>query len=414
VLQGNAPTFFCSWLALCKTGTVLCTLIALQRESMTPGQKQALVAASHPLTDTSILKQVFTFVPGCWLLLGGVCREWKAVYAGIADLQVRACKLYNSTELVTCGAKTTLFSAAVASPAIARLACESGLQICTDVRMQVVAGGHADTQTLTALRELGMPLRDGVVLAAAQSGRLNILQYLLIEQHCPRHNYLSYYAARSGSISMLNWLEDEALCELDQSTCTGAASAGQLAALKHLHNEGCDWDVRTIAHSAARGGSVEMGEWLQQQQGIVIDARVMKAAAGAGQIDMCKYLHSTGCEWNATVCYQAAGHGHVDTLRWLRENGCPWDIIGVLHNAARNRNIDVLELLIEQGEVLSAKLLTSALREAGVFDQLQAAQWLRQHGANWPTVLQAGGLRWHGESLAWARAEGCTSPTTTL
>jgi hypothetical protein len=78
----------------------------------------------------------------------GACTEWRAVYAGIADQQLRTFRFYDSTKLVTCGTKTTLFSAVVASPATARLACESNSQICTDVRMQVIAGGHADTQTL--------------------------------------------------------------------------------------------------------------------------------------------------------------------------------------------------------------------------------------------------------------------------
>jgi hypothetical protein len=379
---------------------------------MTQRQKQA-VTASDPLTDASILNYVFTFVPGCWLFIGAVCRGWRAVYAGIADQQLRTFRLYDSTKLVTCGIKTTLFSAIVASPATARLAYECGLQIYTDVRMQVIAGGLADTQTFAALRELGMPLSESVILAAAQSGCLNLLQQLLIEQQCPRPAFLSYYAARSGNIGMLNWLKAGALCELNQTTCSGAASAGQLTALRHLRNEGCDWDVDTVAQYAARGGSVEMVEWLQQQQGVVIDASVMKAAAGADHTAVCEYLHSAGCEWNAEVCYQAARNGHVDTLRWLRENGCPWDATAVFHNATRNSQISILNLLIEQGELLSADLLTDALNAAGARGRLQAAQWLRQHGADWPAALRAGRMRWTGESLAWARAEGCTSPTTT-
>jgi hypothetical protein len=255
-----------------------------------------------------------------------------------------------------------------------------------------------------------MPLSESVVLAARA---WNLLQHLLTEQQCPRPAFLSYYAARSGSISMLNWLKAEALCEFSQTTCSGAASAGQLAALKHLRSEGCDWDVDAVASFAARGGSVEVVEWLQQQ-GIVIDAGVMKAAAGADQIAMCKYLHSTGCEWNADACYQAARNGHVNTLRWLRENGCPWDVIAVFHIAAHSSHTGILNFLIEQGEELSADLLTSALNAAGARGRLHAAQWLRQHGADWPDVLQAGRMQWNGDTLAWARAEGCTSPATTL
>jgi hypothetical protein len=56
-------------------------------------------------------------------------------------------------------------------------------------------------------------------------------------------------------------------------------------------------------------------------------------------------------------------------------------------HAANAGSIDILDLLREQGEVLDAELLTDALNNAGASGQLQAAQWLRQHGAEWPVVL---------------------------
>eukprot|EP00953_Heterococcus_sp_UTEX-ZZ885_P039886 20415-Heterococcus_DN1.PRE.4 len=193
-------------------------------------QAVAAAAALDPLCNAGVLQQVFTFLPGHHLFLSAVCREWKAAHAGMADQRVHAFPLYDNINLVTCGTRTTLFSAAVASPATARLAYESGVQVGTDKRVQVIAGGHADIQTLAALKELGMPLSESVVEAAALSRRLNILQHLLIEQQRPRPQLLGYYAARSGSISMLNWLEAEGLCVLDFSACSGAAVAGHLAA----------------------------------------------------------------------------------------------------------------------------------------------------------------------------------------
>jgi hypothetical protein len=116
-------------------------------------QNLAVTAASNALTDTGILKQVLSCLPGHHLFLSAVCREWRAVYAGMANQEVCAFRLYDSTELVTCGAKTTLFSAAVASPATVRLAWDSGVQIPTNVKMQLIAGKHADVQTLAALQE---------------------------------------------------------------------------------------------------------------------------------------------------------------------------------------------------------------------------------------------------------------------
>jgi hypothetical protein len=145
----------------------------------------------------------------------------------------------------------------------------------------------------------------------------------------------------------------------------------------------------------------------------------MASAAGAGHIAMCEHLRSIGCAWNAWnagTCSSAAREDHINMLRWLRENGCPWDISKVSISAAHCGSTSILDYVIEQGEVLDAELLTDALICAGASDQLHAAQWLRQHDAQWPAVLSYEDFdeikQWSGESLAWARAEGCTSPTT--
>jgi hypothetical protein len=372
-------------------------------------------AAIHPLRDAGIMSNVFAFLPGNWLYLGAVCSEWKAVYAGMPDRQVRSIPLYGNNKTVACGTKATLFSAVIASPATALLASSCGLAISTNDKLQLIAGLHADIETLSFLRELGMPLSE-TVNAAALSGRLSILQQLLSEQQCPRPTNLSHFAARRGSINMLDWLRTQAWWSFGFYTCAGAASGGHLAVLQRLRREGCDWDQITIAYAAASGGSIEVMEWLRQQ-GIEIDVNVMGAAACAGQIAMCEYLHITGCAWNANTCSRAAESGQLDALHWLREHGCPWSVHDVCIYTARTGHTHIFDYVIEQGEVLDAQLLTEALNCAGAFSRLQLAKWLRQHGAQWPAVLQRREqsgmvLPWSAKSIAWARAEGCTSPTT--
>jgi hypothetical protein len=115
----------------------------------------------------------------------------------------------------------------------------------------------------------------------------------------------------------------------------------------------------------------------------------------------------------------------ADILHWLIENGCPWDAgelcTSALESAAENVDvIPVFDYLLNAG-ALSAELLTSTLKKAGISGVLWLAQWLRQHGAEWPAVLYsydayeyAEGRTWRGEALAWARAEGCTAPTERL
>jgi hypothetical protein len=74
---------------------------------------------------------------------------------------------------------------------------------------------------------------------------------------------------------------------------------------------------------------------------------------------------------------------------------------------------DILDFVLEQAEVLDAELLTDTLNYVGSFYRLPVVQWLRQHGAEWPAVLGFGRRychQWGGETLAWARAQGCTAP----
>jgi hypothetical protein len=161
-----------------------------------------------------------------------------------------------------------------------------------------------------------------------------------------------------------------------------------------------------------------MVEWLQQQQGIVIDADSLSWAAGTGQIAMCQHWRCTGCDWNAAACSEAATTGQFDTLRWLREHGCPWDAGAVVSHVAASGFTFILDYVVEQGELhsLDGEVLTQALQRAGIYSKLHVAQWLRQHGAQWPAVLasdlQGDVQQWSDDMILWARAEGCTSPVT--
>eukprot|EP00953_Heterococcus_sp_UTEX-ZZ885_P035386 18275-Heterococcus_DN1.PRE.1 len=389
------------------------TLLKLNFFVMATFQEHDLAAAINPIRDAGILQHVFTFLPGNWLFLGAVCSEWRAAYEGTADQQVRNIRMWDSGWFVTCGPKTTCYSAAVASPATARLASSCGLELRENFDLELIAGLHADMKTLTALRELGLGLSDTLVCAVAQSGCLSTLQQLLSEQQCPRPDYLSEYAASNGSISMLDWLRTQSWCVFDHCTCAGAVYGRQLAALQHLRSEGCEWDAEHVHNIAASSGNIELVEWLRQQEGIEIGANTLAAAAGSGHIALCEHLRSTGCGWDASACARAGVFGQLDALRWLRSNGCPWDVSTVCTSAACGGYTDILDYVIEQGEVLSVELLTDALSCAGYNDQLRAAQWLRQRGANWPAVLAYGNLEyerlWSNELVAWARAEGCTS-----
>jgi hypothetical protein len=289
--------------------------------------------------------------------------------------------LYFCNKLVTYDSKTTLYRAAVASPETARHARSCGLRIHTNYSLQVTAGLHADVQTLVALRKLGMLLNYTVMDAVALSGRLNILQSILSEQQCPAPDELPQYAARSGNVSMLKWLNADTCCKFDEFACEGAAKEGKLAALQYLRSEGCEWNENDVVQHAARSGSIAMVEWLwRHSDADNIDTVVMIAAATDGSIAMCERLRDIGFIWTVDALTGAATSGNFKTLRWLRDNGCPWDMPTVFQQAAKRGCTDMLDFILEQGEVLSAELLGGALRDAR-WGNKQTIQWLKQHGA---------------------------------
>jgi hypothetical protein len=163
----------------------------------------------------------------------------------------------------------------------------------------------------------------------------------------------------------------------------GALRCNQLAVVQFLRAEGCPWGLDTYC-----------------------------AAATRGHTDLCAYLYAAQCPRDAgtAACDCAAMNGHASTLRWLREYDFPWQADGLPLLAARGDSVDTMVALQQLGIVYDAEMLSDMLNVAGVHNKLVVAKWLRQQGAEWPGVLQWTEA-WSGDALAWARAEGCTSPT---
>jgi hypothetical protein len=161
----------------------------------------------------------------------------------------------------------------------------------------------------------------------------------------------------------------------------GAAHCNDLAVVQYLRAQGCPWG-----------------------------RDVFSRAAGRGDTDLCAYLYANQCPWDAMASAQAARHGHASTLRWLRERGCPCDDDQLHIPAAVGGSVEVMVYLQQQGLIARTSALTEMLRVAGAYQHLAAVTWLREEGAQWPTVLCRSARQWSGDTLAWARAEGCTSP----
>jgi hypothetical protein len=333
-----------------------------------------------------------------------------------------------------CGQRTTLVSAVFGSLSRLEQAVHCGLKLSGDKgrlqyiawqdkgRLQYIAGWHAAVPVLSlAADKHGMLLSSETVRGAIESGRVNVVDYLIQDRHCELPVDADHYTARAGDVNMLQCLRKHG-CVFKWHTCSLAATAGHLRALKYLwsaahctcalegvaHCTLCNWKAQSSLTAAAQCGSIEMAQWLQQQS-VALTLSTMQAVARAGQVRMCEYLHTQQCPWPASICLSAAAYGQLGTLSWLYEHGYFCNANDVLEAAAEAGAVDIMEYLQQQGVVPTAAQLTDMLITACHSNQLKAAQWLREQGATWPTeLLWYDRDSWSARIVAWARANGCT------
>jgi hypothetical protein len=103
-------------------------------------------------------------------------------------------------------------------------------------------------------------------------------------------------------------------------------------------------------------------------------------------------------------------------LQWLHECGCPWDEAAVCKDAARSGRVDVLMWLQQVTASWADELKRTKLFEASWQNMWEAAKWLRQQGADWPSSFYGtvvvgrdkGQVCWTAPIVKWALDNGCT------
>ena len=78
-----------------------------------------------------------------------------------------------------------------------------------------------------------------------------------------------------------------------------------------------------IMETGAKVGSIEMIKYAHNY-GIDWDETTYRYAAEYGQLVILMYLHENKCPWDEKSCQFASEYGHLETLIYLHENKCPW------------------------------------------------------------------------------------------
>ena len=109
----------------------------------------------------------------------------------------------------------------------------------------------------------------------------------------------------------------------------------------------------TISTYACSGendtASLEILRYLEEKGwSIIFDHECYRAAVFRGHLDVIKYLHKKGCQWDEHMCAIAVEYGHLDVLKYLRDNGCQWDRSSYMYAVISGRS-DILEYLQDNG-----------------------------------------------------------------
>jgi hypothetical protein len=162
------------------------------------------------LQQAVILQNVLDHVgPGHWCFVAEVSSLWRDLYRRVTSRDTQSNDPY-STKTIMCVPQMTtfrLFSAVFASPSRVRCAHARGLSYTGEIH-QRTAGMYADTATLRAARELGVPYTHAVMVGAARSNALNVVQFLRAAG-CPWSSLMFSIAARRGDAAICAFLITE-------------------------------------------------------------------------------------------------------------------------------------------------------------------------------------------------------------
>ena len=227
------------------------------------------------------------------------------------------------------------------------------------------------------------PKDESAMQAAAARRDVEVMRFLY-ENGFPWSADVCSEAVGSGTREMLVYARDHG-CPWDEGSCNAAAWNGDMESLLYLRAHGCPWDVATSAHAAMT--NMEMLLYVIAE-GCPVNAAALHFAAWYGNFETFSFLFDGfeekpmdmfdtaiknghlaiivyalehGIVFGEAQCRRAAVHGRVDILRYLHEQGVEWDEDDCLWQAVRYRQLEVAKYLHEVGVEMDEDLLERAI-----------------------------------------------------
>ncbi|GFH46455.1 hypothetical protein CTEN210_02929 [Chaetoceros tenuissimus] len=206
-----------------------------------------------------------------------------------------------------------------------------------------------------------------------------------------------------------------------QTFLMSAAKGGQLEIFNWLLQRGnCTWDLH-LFRCAAFGGSIPILEQCLENN-CPSDASICVAAMKlkdnkAKALNTLKWLRENGILWNEQTCEVAAESGNLEALMWAKSNGCPWDVKAISVAVIRG-DLPLIEYCLANGCRSNYVLYKVAFfpfpSEMAKGDiktpetKLDIFKLLHHHGVPWnKSVSNEAAEQLHFPALTWALQNGC-------
>jgi len=274
---------------------------------------------------------------------------------------------------------------------------------------KAIKGGHVALATwmLARIKAKSGKFRIFVPWAAARCGWMDLLRELAREDpHCLRDTKWAHQAAKGGRIDVLEWLDKHG-CQFGQSTSLRAAKRGHLATVQWCQRHFSCWSECDIL-KAAKHDHMHIVQWMWAQGK---KGAICMPAAETGNLDMLQWAWAHGCCCQNAKLHTraAAARGHLHVLQWCaaRDEVCSTETL--LERASKNGHVHVLEWVLEQwqcnqdsgGNVYDIPLIVAdgARVKAAANGHLDVLEWLDRNG-----LLGRG--NWETKACTEAAAKG--------
>ncbi|GFH46454.1 hypothetical protein CTEN210_02928 [Chaetoceros tenuissimus] len=227
----------------------------------------------------------------------------------------------------------------------------------------------------------------------AEEGHFDILKQKFRRNDRNYQTFLTK-AARGGQVEIFNWLLQRGDCTWDLTLFKNATLGGSIPILKQCLENNCPSDASICAYAVKPHDNT------------------------AKALNTLKWLRENGIPWNERTCELAAVNGNLEALKWAKSNGCPWNV-QTLKDAVIRGDLPLIEYCLENGCPSDSSLYKDAFkyfqyRRSTKSDiktpetKLDIFKLLHHHGVPWnKDASYEAAEQLHLPTLTWALQNGC-------